>query len=146
MSKREETIRENLPLVRYIAQRYKGAEGVDLQDLISVGSIGLIKAVSGNHEQGKYTQFIENEILMHLRVRKSENDCCQKTKLRELTGKHNRLLEFTMQLLAIIDLHKHGKQYRFMYNDSELIYSREACKELTFDEVIKEIGEELPSD
>ncbi len=67
-------IRHNLRLVAHIAKKYQGAEDVD--DLISVGSIGLIKAVN-TYTPDKGTQLstymarcIENEILMLLRANK----------------------------------------------------------------------------
>ena len=69
---KSELIEHNLRLVVYIAKRFEGT-GVDLDDLISVGSIGLIKAVSTfNHEKNiklatYASRCIENEILMHLR-------------------------------------------------------------------------------
>ncbi len=65
-------IEHNLRLVVYIARRFENT-GVDLDDLISVGTIGLIKAVSSfnaekNIKLATYaSRCIENEILMHLR-------------------------------------------------------------------------------
>ena len=62
----------NLRLVVYIARRFENT-GVGLEDLISIGTIGLIKAV-GTFNSGKSIKLatyasrcIENEILMHLR-------------------------------------------------------------------------------
>lgn len=77
LSKGEEGIRDkliehNLRLVVYIARRFENT-GVDLDDLISVGTIGLIKAVRSfnaekNIKLATYaSRCIENEILMHLR-------------------------------------------------------------------------------
>lgn len=69
---REKLIEHNLRLVVYIAKRFDNT-GVDMDDLVSIGTIGLIKAVSGyNPEKNiKLATFasrcIENEILMHLR-------------------------------------------------------------------------------
>ncbi len=67
-------IRHNLRLVAHIAKKYQGAE--DSDDLISVGSIGLIKAIN-TYTPSKGTQLstymarcIENEILMLLRANK----------------------------------------------------------------------------
>lgn len=71
---REILIRHNLRLVAHIAKKYK--DSYELDDLISVGSIGLIKAIN-TYEQNKGTQLatfaarcIENEILMLLRANK----------------------------------------------------------------------------
>ena len=65
-------IERNLRLVVYIAKRFDNT-GVDLEDLISIGTIGLIKAV-GSFKPDKNIKLatfasrcIENEILMHLR-------------------------------------------------------------------------------
>ena len=65
-------IEHNLRLVVYIAKRFENT-GVDMEDLISVGTIGLIKAVNSfnsgkNIKLATYaSRCIENEILMHLR-------------------------------------------------------------------------------
>ena len=71
---REILIRHNLRLVAHVAKKYQGAEDAD--DLISVGSIGLIKAIN-TFDPSKGTQLatytarcIENEILMLLRSNK----------------------------------------------------------------------------
>jgi RNA polymerase sporulation-specific sigma factor len=67
-------IEHNMRLVAHIAKKYINA-GADQEDLVSIGSIGLIKAVSSfRPEKGKLTAYasrcIENEILMHLRSNK----------------------------------------------------------------------------
>lgn len=65
-------IEHNLRLVIYIANKFENT-GVDNDDLISIGSIGLIKAVKSydvekNIKLATYaSRCIENEILMHLR-------------------------------------------------------------------------------
>ena len=69
---RQELIERNLRLGVYIAKKFDGS-GVELEDLISVGSIGLIKAVNTFNLDKKIklatyaSKCIENEILMHLR-------------------------------------------------------------------------------
>ena len=69
---RQELIRHNLRLVVYIARRFENT-GIDLEDLISIGTIGLIKAVGTyrtdrNIKLATYaSRCIENEILMYLR-------------------------------------------------------------------------------
>ena len=65
-------IEHNLRLVAHIARKYAQA-GVDQDDLVSIGSLGLIKAVQTfRPEAGKLTAYasrcIENEILMHFRA------------------------------------------------------------------------------
>ena len=76
-------IERNLRLVVYIARRFENT-GVGIEDLISIGTIGLIKAV-GTFQPAKNIKLatyasrcIENEILMHLRKissLKSEVSC-----------------------------------------------------------------------
>ena len=69
---RGELIEHNLRLVVYIARRFENT-GVNLEDLISIGTIGLIKAVETyrpekNIKLATYaSRCIENEILMYLR-------------------------------------------------------------------------------
>lgn len=69
---RKELIEHNLRLVVYIARRFENT-GIGIEDLISIGTIGLIKAV-GTYQPDKNIKLatyasrcIENEILMHLR-------------------------------------------------------------------------------
>ncbi len=65
-------IERNLRLVAYIARRFENT-GINIEDLISIGTIGLIKAVNTyrsdkNIKLATYaSRCIENEILMHLR-------------------------------------------------------------------------------
>ena len=65
-------IEHNLRLVVFIARRFENT-GINIEDLISIGTIGLIKAVN-TFNSGKNIKLatyasrcIENEILMHLR-------------------------------------------------------------------------------
>lgn len=80
LSAKSKLIEHNLRLVMYIAKRFENNK-LDMQDLISVGSIGLIKAVDSynldkNIKLATYaSRCIENEILMFLRkASKSVND------------------------------------------------------------------------
>ena len=69
---RQTLIERNLRLVVYIARRFENT-GINIEDLISIGTIGLIKAVNTyrsdkNIKLATYaSRCIENEILMHLR-------------------------------------------------------------------------------
>lgn len=69
---REELIVHNLRLVVYIAKKFENT-GISIDDLISIGTMGLIKAVntfriSKNIKLATYaSRCIENEILMYLR-------------------------------------------------------------------------------
>ncbi len=77
---RQKLISHNLRLVVYIAKKFENT-GIDIEDLISIGSIGLIKAVNSfkydkNIKLATYSsRCIENEILMYLRkVQKTRSD------------------------------------------------------------------------
>ena len=65
-------IERNLRLVVYIARKFENT-GINIEDLISIGTIGLIKAINTfkpekNFKLATYaSRCIENEILMHLR-------------------------------------------------------------------------------
>ena len=68
-------IEHNLRLVVYLAKRYENTK-VDLEDLVSIGSIGLIKGIN-TYKRGKNIKLatycsrcIDNEILMYLRKNK----------------------------------------------------------------------------
>ena len=80
LNAKSELVEHNLRLVMYIAKRFE-SQKLELPDLVSVGSIGLIKAVDSykvdkNIKLATYaSRCIENEILMYLRkVNKSIND------------------------------------------------------------------------
>lgn len=69
---RNKLIEHNLRLVVFLAKKYDNT-GTDLEDLVSIGTIGLIKAVNTyrldkNIKLATYaSRCIDNEILMHLR-------------------------------------------------------------------------------
>ena len=72
-------IEHNLRLVAYIARRFENT-GIYIEDLISIGTIGLIKAV-GTYQPEKAIKLatyasrcIENEILMYLRKSSSQRN------------------------------------------------------------------------
>jgi RNA polymerase sporulation-specific sigma factor len=69
---KQKLIEHNLRLVVYIARRFENT-GINLEDMISIGTIGLIKAI-GTYRRDKNIKLatyasrcIENEILMHIR-------------------------------------------------------------------------------
>lgn len=72
MEARDKLVEHNLRLVVYIAKKFENS-GVCIEDLISIGTIGLIKAVNTynpekNIKLATYaSRCVENEILMHLR-------------------------------------------------------------------------------
>lgn len=80
MEARNILIEHNLRLVAHIVKKFENT-GEDQEDLISIGTIGLIKAIE-SFSEGKGTKLatyaakcIENEILMHLRaLKKTKKD------------------------------------------------------------------------
>ncbi len=72
MDARQTLVEHNLRLVVYIARKFENS-GVGIEDLISIGAIGLIKAVNTFNADKKIklatyaSRCIENEILMYLR-------------------------------------------------------------------------------
>ena len=72
---KDKLIEHNLRLVVFLAKRYENTK-VDLEDLVSIGSIGLIKGIN-TYKRGKNIKLatycsrcIDNEILMYLRKNK----------------------------------------------------------------------------
>lgn len=146
-------VEHNLRLVMYIAKRFESNK-IDLQDLVSVGSIGLIKAVDSykldkNIKLATYaSRCIENEILMYLRkANKSINDLSlDDTLVNDDEGNNLTLGEIipdTHQVYEEVEL-KDQKEYLLraisMLNDREkqimcMRYGLKGYDELTQKEV-----------
>lgn len=75
---RNELILRNMRLVAHVAKKYQSREE-DLEDLISIGTIGLIKAIStydetfGSRLATYAARCIDNELLMHFRAKKKSS-------------------------------------------------------------------------
>ncbi len=76
MEARNKLIEHNMRLVAHVVRKYYSGNYADEEDLISIGTIGLIKAVS-SYSPEKNIRFatyaakcIQNEVLMHFRSRK----------------------------------------------------------------------------
>ncbi len=102
LSRGEETARQslvehNLRLVVFIARRFESS-GINLEDLISIGTIGLMKAISTyrtdrNIKLATYaSRCIENEILMHLRKVANQKAEISLDEPINLDGEGNELL------------------------------------------------------
>lgn len=78
LSARDKLIEHNLRLVVFLAKKYENTN-VDLEDLVSIGTIGLIKGIKTysmekNIKLATYaSRCIDNEILMYLRKNKKRN-------------------------------------------------------------------------
>lgn len=72
---KKELILRNMRLVAHVAKKYQNSDE-DMEDLISIGTIGLIKAIStykeeyGNRLATYAARCIDNEMLMHFRAKK----------------------------------------------------------------------------
>lgn len=94
-------IERNLRLVAHIAKKYNNNKYLQ-EDLISIGTIGLIKAID-SYQINKKTKLasyasrcIENEILMHLRSTKKQN---AEVSLNEVIGTNQDGSEITLEEL-----------------------------------------------
>ena len=103
---RSRLIEHNLRLVVYIARRFENT-GINIEDLISIGTIGLIKAV-GTYRTDKNIKLatyasrcIENEILMHFRAQRKLQGEVSLTETLEAAGDGGTLS--LMDVIAVDD-------------------------------------------
>lgn len=86
---RDKLVEHNLRLVAHVAKKYNQVAGCDEDDLVSIGTIGLMKAVStfDYNKQARLATYaarcIENEILMTVRAGKKRK---QEVSLNECLG------------------------------------------------------------
>ena len=94
---RNKLIEHNLRLVVYIAKRFENT-GINVEDLISIGTIGLIKAINTfcpdkNIKLATYaSRCIENEILMYIRKTSREKTEVSLDEPINMDGDGNELL------------------------------------------------------
>ena len=126
---KQRLVEHNLRLVVYIARRFENT-GINLEDLISIGTIGLIKAI-GTYRLDKNIKLatyasrcIENEILMH--IRKTAN---QKTEV-SLDEPINMDCDGNELLLSDILGTDEDMILRPLEDDVDLCVLRQALKEL----------------
>ncbi len=128
-SAKQTLIEHNLRLVVYIARRFENT-GINLEDLISIGTIGLIKAISTYRLDKKIrlatyaSRCIENEILMY--IRKTAN---QKAEV-SLDEPINMDCDGNELLLADILGTEEDLIFRPLEEDAELRVLRKALSEL----------------
>ena len=155
---RNKLIEHNLRLVAHIAKKYE-AKNISTDDLISIGTIGLIKGIdSYNKGKGvKLTTYAakcaENEILMYFRSNKKHNntvslndiiahdkDGCDIT-LIDVIEENSRDINDTLEYKDNI---KHLSKYLNVLNDREFLiikmrYGLFNEKELTQKEIAKKL-------
>ena len=152
-------IEHNLRLVVFIARRFENT-GVNLEDLISIGTIGLIKAV-GTYRRDKNIKLatyasrcIENEILMHIRKianQKSEVSLDEPINmdydgnellLSDILGTDEDVVSSALE--EDVDLHLLRQALRELpQREREIVlmrYGLEGHKELTQKEVAQKMG------
>ena len=126
---KQRLVEHNLRLVVYIARRFENT-GVNLEDLISIGTIGLIKGVNTYRSDKKIrlatyaSRCIENEILMH--IRKISN---QRTEV-SLDEPINMDCDGNELLLSDILGTEEDMILRPLEDDVDLCVLRQALKEL----------------
>lgn len=126
---RQRLVEHNLRLVVYIARRFENT-GINLEDLISIGTIGLIKAVNTYRMEKKIkiatyaSRCIENEILMH--IRKTAN---QKTEV-SLDEPINQDADGNELLLADVLGTEEDVVFRPLEEDADLMVLHQALEEL----------------
>ena len=116
---KEELILHNMRLVAHVAKKYQNEED-EIEDLISIGTIGLIKAVStfnynyGNRFATYAIRCIENEMLMHFRKSKK--------------------LKMEVSLFEPIGTDKEGKQIHLMevllVDEIDIAKQLETCRDV----------------
>ncbi|WP_209122937.1 RNA polymerase sporulation sigma factor SigK [Alkalihalobacillus sp. BA299] len=156
---RNRLIEHNLRLVAHIVKKFENTRE-DTEDLISIGTIGLIKAIE-SYSQGKGTKLatyaarcIENEILMHLRaLKKVKKDVSLHDPIgTDKEGNEITLIdvlqEETDDIVDTIQLKMEKKQiYDYIHvldeREKEVIVGRfglDLMKEKTQREIAKELG------
>jgi RNA polymerase sporulation-specific sigma factor len=123
-------ISHNLRLVVYLAKKFENT-GIGVEDLISIGSIGLIKGINTFNPDKKIklatyaSRCIENEILMYLRR-------TNKTKL-EVSIDEPLNVDWDGNELLLSDILGTDEDiiYRDMENEAELVHLRAAVEKLS---------------
>ena len=105
---RDDLITHNLRLVVYLAKKYENS-GVPQEDMISIGTIGLIKAVNTftparNIKLATYaSRCIGNEILMYLRKSSNRRQAAERATLRrsveQLAPRERQIMELRFGLV-----------------------------------------------
>ena len=126
---KQRLIEHNLRLVVFIARRFENT-GTNLEDLISIGTIGLIKGVNTyrrekNIKLATYaSRCIENEILMHIRKTSGQKAEISLDEPINMDGEGNELV--LSDILGTDDNVVTGK----LENDVDLFLLRQALQEL----------------
>ncbi|HET7657382.1 MAG TPA: RNA polymerase sporulation sigma factor SigK [Bacillales bacterium] len=152
-------IEHNLRLVAHIVKKFENT-GEDTEDLISIGTIGLIKGIE-SYSRGKGTKLatyaarcIENEILMHLRaLKKTKKDVSLQDPIgQDKEGNEITLIDVlksdTEDIVEMIQLSMEKKKiYQFIHildeREQQVVIARfglDQNKERTQREIARELG------
>lgn len=139
---KEKLINHNLRLVAHVVKKYSTAGDAD--DLISVGTIGLIKAIN-SFELNKGTQLstyaarcIDNEILMLIRLTKKHN---QVISLEENFGKDKDGNEISLQdIIANEDDDLHSQVEANIFNEKLIKLIKECLPEREYEIICYRYG------
>lgn len=124
-------IERNLRLVAHVAKKYQGT-GEELEDLISIGTIGLIKAIStfdadrASRLSTYAARCIDNELLMMLRSKKK---CSREVSLYEPIGTDREGNEINLldiiesEPLDIVEEYSARENIRYLLSSIESILS-----------------------
>ena len=129
-AKKELTLR-NMRLVAHVAKKYQNSDE-DMEDLISIGTIGLIKAIStykedyGSRLATYAARCIDNELLMHFRSKKKT---AREVSLYEPIGTDKEGNQ--IHLLDIVERERYIIENR---------YGLYACKPMTQREIAAALG------
>ena len=156
---KQRLVEHNLRLVVYIARRFENT-GIHLEDLISIGTIGLMKAIDTYRLDRKIklatyaSRCIENEILMYIRKTAREKSEVSLDEPINMDGDGNELLLGDIlgtdedvvfkPLEEAVDLSVLRQSLRGLpQRERELInmrYGLEGCRELTQKEAAQKMG------
>ena len=156
---REKLIRHNLRLVAHIVKKYYALPG-DQDDLVSIGTIGLVKAVDtfDATRKARFSTYasrcIENEILMNFRAKKKHADQIYMGEPIETDGDGNQLtlmdiIDDGTDLPEMVDTLMQSKQlYQYLQQfltprETEILvqrYGLYGCAPMTQREVAKKLG------
>lgn len=153
-------IERNLRLVAHIVKKYTNYQK-DFEDLVSIGTIGLIKAIN-TYKSGKQTRLatyaarcIENEILMYIRQnRKRKSDYylqdavgCDKdgneVTLQDKIADNDRAIDETVETKLAVKLLEKKLKSELTKREREILtlrYGLHGSKELTQREIAKLLG------
>ena len=157
---KKELILHNMRLVAHVAKKYQNSEE-DMEDLISIGTIGLMKAIAtyredyGSRLATYAARCIDNELLMHFRAKKKS---AKDVSLYEPIGTDKEGNQ--IQLLDVLEFHdrnvvddveKKEQIIKISQNMKQILTKRElyivkkrygmdGTKEMTQREIAKELG------